>query len=98
VLFNIATWHGASAHGGARPRYAVMTPWRRSWLRPEVDLSRMVRPDVLGRAGPEGRVIFGFNSRPPYTERWQWDPHRGRPRPEWRPLERDEPGATEDTE
>lgn len=92
ILFNIATWHGASAHSGTEPRYAVITPWRRSWLRPEVDLSRMVLPEVLERAGPEGRTIFGFASRPPYTERWQWDAEQGRPRPEWRRLERDEPG------
>ena len=26
--------------------------------------------------------IFGFNARPPYLERWQWDPRQGRPRPE----------------
>ena len=28
IVFNIATWHGASAHGGREPRYAAMTPWR----------------------------------------------------------------------
>lgn len=91
IVFNIATWHGASAHGGTEPRYAVMSPWRRSWLRPEADLSRMVLPEVLERAGPEGRTIFGFAARPPYIERWKWDPTTGRPKPEWRHLERDEP-------
>src|SRR5205823_5121047 len=39
LVFNIATWHGASAHEGTEPRYALITPWRRSWVRPEVDLS-----------------------------------------------------------
>ncbi len=91
LVFNIGTLHGASTHRGAAPRYAVMTPWRRPWLRPESDLSRRVLPDVLERAGPEGRVIFGFASRPPYTDRWQWDAGQGRPKPEWRSLERDEP-------
>ena len=80
LVFNIACWHGASEHRGSEPRYAVMTPWRRSWLRPEADLSRIVRPDVLERAGPEGRVIFGFASRPPTTDRWQWDAEQGRPK------------------
>jgi len=89
LLFNIATWHGQSAHTGTEPRYALLTPWRRSWVRPEVDLSRIVRPDVLERAGPEGRTIFGFAARPPYTERWQWDAKTGRPREEWRHLERE---------
>jgi ectoine hydroxylase-related dioxygenase (phytanoyl-CoA dioxygenase family) len=91
LVFNIATWHGQSAHTGTVPRYAALTPWRRAWVRPEVDLSRMVAPEVLERAGPEGRVIFGFTARPPYTERWQWDAAQGRPRPEWAALARDEP-------
>jgi ectoine hydroxylase-related dioxygenase (phytanoyl-CoA dioxygenase family) len=86
LVFNIATWHGAGAHQGTEPRYALLTPWRRSWVRPEVDLSRMVRPDVLERAGPEGPVIFGLQARPPYVERWQWDRERGQPRPEWDPT------------
>jgi ectoine hydroxylase-related dioxygenase (phytanoyl-CoA dioxygenase family) len=81
LVFNIACWHGASAHRGSEPRYAVMTPWRRTWLRPEADLSRIVRPDVLERAGPEGPVIFGLTARPPTTDRWQWDAERGRPKP-----------------
>ena len=51
----------------------------------------MVRADVLERAGPEGRAIFGFEARPPYVERWQWDAGTGRPKPEWRRLNRDEP-------
>lgn len=83
LVFNIATWHGQSAHTAAEPRYAAITPWRRSWVRPEVDLSRMVLPEVLERAGAEGRTIFGFTARPPYVERWQWDTNTGQPRPEF---------------
>lgn len=84
LVFNIATWHGQSVHTGDAPRYALITPWRRSWVRPEADLSRMVLPEVLERAGPEGPAIFGVTARPPYVERWQWDPATGLPRPEWR--------------
>ncbi len=91
LVFNIALWHGASAHQGDHPRLALITPWRRSWVRPEVDLSRMVHPDVLERAGPAGAAVFGLTSRPPYTERWQWDPSSGRPKPEWSHLEKDDP-------
>lgn len=91
LIFNIATWHGSSPHYGTEPRYAIMTPWRRSWIRPEVDLTRMVAPEVLERAGPDGPVIFGFQARPPYTERWQWDASTGRPKPAWKHLERDDP-------
>jgi ectoine hydroxylase-related dioxygenase (phytanoyl-CoA dioxygenase family) len=87
LVFNIATWHGSGAHTGTEPRYSLITPWRRSWVRPEVDLSRMVRADVLERAGPDGKKIFGITSRPAYVERWQWDSSEGRPREEWRHAE-----------
>lgn len=83
IVFNIATWHGQSAHTAESPRYAAITPWRRSWVRPEVDLSRMVHPEVVERVGAEGRTIFGFAARPPYVERWQWDMNTGKPRPEF---------------
>jgi hypothetical protein len=67
-----------------------MAPWRRSWIRPEADLTRIVTPEVLERAGEEGRRIFGFSSRAPYTDRWQWDLAKGRPTEEWRGLMKDE--------
>ncbi len=89
LVFNIALWHGATSNRSDAPRYMVSTPWRRSWMRPEADLSRMVLPEVLERAGPEGRRIFGFTNRPPYLERWQWDQEEGRPLPEWRHLARE---------
>jgi ectoine hydroxylase-related dioxygenase (phytanoyl-CoA dioxygenase family) len=90
VIWDIATWHGASANTSEEVRYAVMTPWRRSWIRPEADLTRIVHPEVLERAGEEGRAIFGFSSRPPYVDRWQWDAQRGRPADAWAHLNRDE--------
>ncbi|MBM3457120.1 MAG: hypothetical protein FJX77_01095 [Armatimonadetes bacterium] len=79
LLFNIAIWHGASEHQANEPRFSLITPWRRSWVRPEADLSRMVAPEVLERAGPEGSVIFGLSSRPPFVERWRWDTRTGLP-------------------
>lgn len=90
VVWDIACWHGASANGGDEIRYAVMTPWRRSWIRPEADLTRAIRPEVLERAGEEGRVIFGFSSRSPYTDRWQWDAAAGRPKEPWSHLNKDD--------
>jgi ectoine hydroxylase-related dioxygenase (phytanoyl-CoA dioxygenase family) len=90
VIWDIATWHGASANTSEEVRYAVMTPWRRSWIRPEADLSRIVHPEVLERAGEQGRAIFGFSSRPPYVDRWQWDAQRGRPIPSWAHLAKDD--------
>ena len=83
VMFNISTWHGSSEHTGDAPRYAVMTPWRRRWLRAEVDLGRMVNPDVLARAGEDGPTIFGIPAREPTVDRWKWDWNKGEPKPEW---------------
>jgi ectoine hydroxylase-related dioxygenase (phytanoyl-CoA dioxygenase family) len=91
VIWDIATWHGASANTSSEIRYAVMTPWRRSWIRPEADLPRIVHPEVLERAGEEGHAIFGHASRPPYLDRWQWDPHHGRPTKPWSHLKREDP-------
>jgi ectoine hydroxylase-related dioxygenase (phytanoyl-CoA dioxygenase family) len=90
VVWDIATWHGASANASDEVRYAVMTPWRRSWIRPEADLTRVVHPDVLERAGKEGRRIIGFSSRSPYVDRWQWDAAEGRPTEAWAHLMKDE--------
>jgi ectoine hydroxylase-related dioxygenase (phytanoyl-CoA dioxygenase family) len=90
VIWDIATWHGASANRSDEVRYAVMTPWRRSWVRPEADLARIIQPEVLERAGEEGRRVFGFSSRSPYVDRWQWDAAQGRPTEAWAHLTREE--------
>src|SRR5436189_41786 len=47
-------------------------------------------PEALARAGEEGRRIFGFPSRAPYVDRWQWDMARGRPTEPWQHLRKDE--------
>jgi len=91
IIFNIGCWHGASPHNGTTPRYAIMSPWRRSWVRPEADMSRLVTPDVMRRAGDDARTIFGFRARAPYTDRWQWDFKEGRPNQKWQSLDGDEP-------
>ena len=88
LLFNISMWHGASEHAGDRTRFAVMTPWRRLWLRPESELSRIVNPDVLQRAGEDGRRVFGLGALPPYVDRWKWDAENGRPTKKWEHLTR----------
>ncbi len=88
LVFNINTWHGPSAHRGQDKRYALLTPWRRSWLRSEYDLAAMVDPEVLERAGEEGAKIFGLSSRTPYLEGWQWDRATGAPKADWAHLRR----------
>ena len=88
IVFISIIWHGTSKNSSSGKRYAVVAPWGRSWSRGAYDLSRIVKPDVLERAGDEGRLIFGVNSRPPYLEDWQWDREKGEPKPEFADLKR----------
>ena len=88
LVFNINTWHGPSAHTGNTARYALLTPWRRSWLRGEYDLAHIVKKEVIERAGEEGAKIFGLSARIPYLEGWQWDRQSGNPKEEWAHLRR----------
>ena len=67
----------------------LIAPWRRNWSRGPYELCRMVKPEVLERAGAEGRRIFGFDALQPYLEHWQWDRETGEPRPEFREQKRD---------
>ena len=89
IVFISNIWHGTSKNTTTGKRYAVLAPWRRNWQKGAYELSCIVKPDVLERAGEEGRVIFGFDSRPPYLEHWQWDRETGEPKPEFVELRRD---------
>ena len=89
LVFNANTWHGPSKNNSDVPRYAVLNPWRRYWTRCEYELARVVDPEVLARAGEEGRIIFGLDALPPYLELWQWDRNTGEPREEASELRRD---------
>ncbi len=86
IVFVSIIWHGTSKNTTAGKRYAVVTPWGRSWSRGAYDLSRIVKPDVLERAGDEGQFIFGLKSRAAYLEHWQWDRETGEPKPEFAEL------------
>merc|ERR1712096_340567 len=59
---------GASENRGQESRYAILSPWRRQWLRPENELSRIVDPEVLERAGENGKKVFGISALAPYLE------------------------------
>ena len=89
LVFNYNTWHSSSENRSQENRYAILSPWRRQWLRPENELSRVVDPGVLERSGEEGKNIFGVSALPPYLDPWQWDRSGGRPKPEWEHLARD---------
>ncbi|MBT5876160.1 MAG: hypothetical protein HOH43_22220 [Candidatus Latescibacteria bacterium] len=88
IVFDINTWHGATKNQTAEPRYAVLSPWRRRWTKCEYEMARVVKPDVLERAGEDGPAIFGLQAQPPYTELWQWDRENGGPKQEFTHLKR----------
>ena len=88
IVFNANTWHGTSENRTAERRYAVISPWRRFWTRGEYELQCLVKPDVLERAGAEGRKIFAISALEPYLELWQWDRQSGGPTPEHLALKR----------
>ena len=88
IVLNANIWHGKSKNWTNQRRYAVVISWRRFWTRGEYALPRLVRPDVLERAGLEGRKIFAIEALEPYLESWQWDRSTGGPRTEFRELKR----------
>ena len=88
LIFNINTWHGASENSTNEARYALFTPWRRQWLRSESELSRIVEPEVLDRAGEDGKRVFGLSALSPYLDLSQWDRENGCPKSEWSHLQR----------
>ncbi len=89
ILFHANIWHGSSKNRSSQRRYAMIAPWRRNWSRGPYELCRMVEPEVLERAGAEGKRVFGFDALQPYLELWQWDRETGEPKPEFRELKRD---------
>ncbi len=88
ILFNVNTWHGSSKNTSNQTRYALLTPWRRFWTRCEYEMARIVKPEVLARAGAEGREIFGIAAQSPYLPVAQWDRTAGEPTAEWIHLKR----------
>ncbi len=89
ILFDTNVWHGTSQNSSDAKRYALLVPWRRSWQKGGYELARLVKPEVVERAGEDGPLIFGFDAMPPYLELWQWDREKGAPKPEFSSLRRD---------
>jgi ectoine hydroxylase-related dioxygenase (phytanoyl-CoA dioxygenase family) len=79
VVFTGSLWHSSGANHTDAIRTSAAAYFTVPWIKQYIDLSRSLPPEVLDRATPEARRIFGLPSRPPHTERWQWDRTTGRP-------------------
>ncbi len=76
-------WHAAGENRSGKLRVAMGAYYARAWIRPFFDFTRALDADVLRRASPQARRLFGFHVQPPYVERWMWDGAQGSPRSEF---------------
>ena len=64
LLFNGAVWHSAGANRTDRARIALICFCCRSFLKQMFDFVHHLKPEVVARATPEMRRIYGFDSQP----------------------------------
>ena len=63
-LFNGAIWHSAGANKTDRQRIALICFCCRSFVKPMFDFVHHLKPEVVERATPTMRRIYGFDSQP----------------------------------
>ena len=63
-LFNGAVWHSAGANRTDRARIALICFCCRSFIKPMFDFVQYLKPEVVARAPPVMRRIYGFDSQP----------------------------------
>lgn len=80
ILLLGGVWHGRCANRMESIRSMMAAFFVRSWIRPNVDFTRVVDPEILARAPARARELYGFKAQPPYTETWQWDFEKGCPK------------------
>ncbi|NKB71725.1 MAG: hypothetical protein GKR89_32015 [Candidatus Latescibacteria bacterium] len=68
-LFNGALWHAAGANRTARQRIALICFCCRPFLKPMFDFVHHLQPEVLERATPHLRRLYGFDSQPKGPDR-----------------------------
>ena len=89
VVFTGELWHRAGGNFSDVPRVGLWAQFQRGWAKPLMDFTRALPPELLSRATPELRRIYGFGRRVPFTERWAWDEATGRPRADAPPAATD---------
>jgi ectoine hydroxylase-related dioxygenase (phytanoyl-CoA dioxygenase family) len=65
IIFNPLLWHCAGNNRTDRPRRAVKMLFVRSWMMPQMDYARSIRPEILQRLDQQGRRIVGCDTRVP---------------------------------
>ena len=68
-LFNGAIWHSAGANKTGRARIALICFCCRSFIKPMFDFVHYLEPEVVARATPMMRRIYGFDSQPSPPDR-----------------------------
>ena len=63
-LFNGAIWHSAGANQTDEKRVALICFCCRSFIKPMFDFVHYLEPEVVERATPTMRRIYGFDSQP----------------------------------
>jgi ectoine hydroxylase-related dioxygenase (phytanoyl-CoA dioxygenase family) len=69
LLFDARLWHCAGENRSARPRRLVKMLFCQPWLRPQMDYSRAVRPEIQARLDPRARRLLGVGVAPPASVR-----------------------------
>jgi ectoine hydroxylase-related dioxygenase (phytanoyl-CoA dioxygenase family) len=65
IIFNPLLWHCAGHNRTDRPRRAVKMLFVRSWMMPQMDYPRSIRPEILQCLDEQGRRIVGCDTRVP---------------------------------
>ena len=63
-LFNGAMWHATGANRTEEARVCLICFCCRSFLKPMFDFVHHLKPEVIARATPEMKRIYGFHSQP----------------------------------
>lgn len=69
LVFDARLWHCAGHNSTARPRRLIKMLFCGSWLQPQMDYARAVRPEVMARLDPRAARLLGAGVSPPDTVR-----------------------------
>ena len=64
VILHGATWHASGANRTEKERMILLGFFTRSFMKPQQDQLKLVRPEVVERASPTLRRLLGYDSQP----------------------------------